>query len=569
MGLTTALYTGLSGMTTSSEAITVTGNNIANSNTTSFKAGRIAFETQISQTIRNGSAPSGDIGGINPSQVGLGVRTSGITRNFNTGSINPTGVNTDLAIEGNGFFVLNLGGVTRYTRDGSFQLDANFNLVRNGGLVQGYGVDDSYDVIEGPLGNITVPIGDGVAEATSEVRFAGNLNAGGDVATIGALATSGPLTDFATSLAATGTTLLTNLRDSGSSTLFTTGDVLTVTGVKKGGASLPDKTFEIGASNTTDSTANGTTLDDLLGFLDDIFGIDPNANATAGVTVDSSGQIVVAGNSGSVNNLEVQTGNFIVNAGGASPSLPFTFDQSQTADGESVRTTFVAYDSLGTPLTIDLTMTLVDKTTSGTTWRYDVQSEDDTDVDRVLGSGTIEFDNDGQLLTQTNPSFTINRDLTGASSPQLVTMAITGPEGTISSLTDTQSRISATSQNGSSFGTLQSFSVTEDGLVVGVYSNSLLRTLGQVTLAMFSNPQGLVETGGNLFDVTVNSGTPQIVTAGSGGSGRVVGGALELSNVDLSAEFINLISASTGFSASSRVVTTSDRLIQELLATAR
>ena len=93
--------------------------------------------------------------------------------------------------------------------------------------------------------------------------------------------------------------------------------------------------------------------------------------------------------------------------------------------------------------------------------------------------------------------------------------------------------------------------------------------MGRVVLATFTNPLGLVEKGSNLFTTSANSGSASISTPLSGGAGRTIGGALELSNVDLSQEFINLVIFSTGFSASSRVLTTSNQLIQDLLATIR
>src|SRR5690606_1529965 len=102
---------------------------------------------------------------------------------------------------------------------------------------------------------------------------------------------------------------------------------------------------------------------------------------------------------------------------------------------------------------------------------------------------------------------------------------------------------------------LEDFTISEDGTITGIFSNSLLRTLGRIPLAMFANNEGLQEMGGNLYRPTVNSGIATMVSATTGGSGKIVGRALELSNVELSDEFVNLISASTGFSASSRVVT--------------
>src|SRR4051812_23686409 len=112
MGLTTALYTGLSGLNASSQLISVTGNNIANVNTAGFKSSRADFQTQISDTLSRGSAPSGDQGGTNPMQVGLGTRVGSVTRNFADGSLQPTGLNTDMAIEGDGFFIVDVNGAT-------------------------------------------------------------------------------------------------------------------------------------------------------------------------------------------------------------------------------------------------------------------------------------------------------------------------------------------------------------------------------------------------------------------------------------------------------------------------
>ena len=141
--------------------------------------------------------------------------------------------------------------------------------------------------------------------------------------------------------------------------------------------------------------------------------------------------------------------------------------------------------------------------------------------------------------------------------------------GSVTALADVKSQVSAIGQDGSPIGTLEDFVVSEDGTIVGVFSNSLLRTLGRVPLAMFANNEGLQDVGGSLYRPTVNSGVATMVGATTGGSGKVVGRALELSNAELSDEFVNLISATTGFSASSRVVTTSDRLIQELLNVVR
>lgn len=569
MGLTTALFTAMSGMNTNSQAVNVTGHNISNVNTTAFKASRAMFETQISQTLSAGTAPTAELGGTNQAQIGLGVRMGEVTRNFNDGSLNPTGVNTDLAIEGGGFFVLNMGGQQVYTRAGSFTLNSNFNLVNpDGGVLQGFGIDDEFNILDGALVNVTIPQGAlTVAEATKSVKFKGNLNTSGDAATSGTIVRSNALVDAAVGGPATATTLLTDLEDISGNSLFTTGDVITISDAAKGDVKLLDHTFEVGASTTT-ADAFGTTLQELMDFFNNVLGIDEAADATAGVGVTAGGEIEVRGNTGSINDILLDNGNVIVNRS-SNPELPFTFTTVQAADGESVRTSFAAYDSLGTPLRIDLSLVLEEKTSSGTAWRYYVQSEDDSDVDRALGTGLLNFDNEGRLISASTQAFVIDREDTGALTPQQIELDFNNGAGALSALANSTSVVTAIDQDGSALGTLEDFSVGDDGTIVGTFSNSLQRTLGRIVLATFTNPQGLVDMGSNLFTTSANSGTASIGTPTVGGAGRTVNGALELSNVDLSQEFINLIIYSTGFSANSRVLTTGDQLIQELLATIR
>ena len=126
--------------------------------------------------------------------------------------------------------------------------------------------------------------------------------------------------------------------------------------------------------------------------------------------------------------------------------------------------------------------------------------------------------------------------------------------------------VSITQQDGSSAGSLQSFTVSQEGLLVGVYSNGRTRAIGQMALAVFANPGGLDAAGGTSFKESVNSGLPQIGTAGGGaGRGTIAAGTVEMSNVDLSQEFTNLIIAQRGFQANSRVITTSDELLQDVV----
>src|SRR5690606_14763295 len=110
--------------------------------TTAFKSSRPDFDTQILQNFGDGTSPTAERGGTNPTQIGLGTRLAGTTRNLNNGTLMLTGVSTDMSIEGGSFFVLDINGSRAYTRDGSFKIDTDQKLVNaNGGRVQGYGID--------------------------------------------------------------------------------------------------------------------------------------------------------------------------------------------------------------------------------------------------------------------------------------------------------------------------------------------------------------------------------------------------------------------------------------------
>ncbi|MEM7577023.1 MAG: flagellar hook-basal body complex protein [Planctomycetota bacterium] len=570
MALTNSLNIALTGLKAASIGIDVAGNNIANVNTTAFKKSDVTFEAQIARTLRPGSAPSGVLGGTNPAQVGLGVGLGSITQDFSTGSMEPTGSNTDAAVEGNGFFIVADGNNQRYTRNGNFSLDRDFNLVAGGGAkVQGWNIDDDYNVVEGVLDDVNIPIGVlSVAEPTTEVKFAGNLNAGGELATQGSITQFPALfSNAGATVAATAATTLAGTFLADGSAPLAGGDVITFTGATRGGADVPDATFEIGAANTTDSDDFGTTVQDLMDFLDDFLGID-QTQGTAGVTIDGTGVINVESNVGEANSIAIGDANFVVNAATV-PTTPFSFTQAQDAIGESARTSTVVYDSLGNTIQMDLSVTMVNKDSNGTQWRYFATSSEDTDIDKLLGTGLVSFNTEGELLTIDNVDVSIDRVDTGADTPLTVGIKFRDPFGAVTALVDNNSTIASVSQDGQGIGTLVDFDIAESGEITGVFSNGLLRTLGQLPLATFANNEGLSADGGWLYQATANSGAPVVVAGGTGNAGSIVGRTLELSNVELSEEFVELINMSTGYSANSRVIQTADRLLQELLATLR
>src|SRR3954447_14685051 len=143
-----SMFAAVSGLQAHQTFMDFVGNNIANVNTTGFKSGTVQFEDLLSQTMHGAGAPSSNVaGGTNPAQVGLGVRLAGIGTNFSQGASQETGRQTDFAIQGDGFFVVNQGGIRAYTRNGSFSLDGLGQLVTgDGGLLQGWQADPNGNV---------------------------------------------------------------------------------------------------------------------------------------------------------------------------------------------------------------------------------------------------------------------------------------------------------------------------------------------------------------------------------------------------------------------------------------
>jgi flagellar hook protein FlgE len=169
------------------------------------------------------------------------------------------------------------------------------------------------------------------------------------------------------------------------------------------------------------------------------------------------------------------------------------------------------------------------------------------------------------LKSSTGTTLTISRTGTGAGTPVVMKLDF----GATTSLASNSSQVVMSNQDGEAIGTLSSFSVGGDGTVSGAFTNGLTKTLGQVALASFNNTEGLINEGNNIYNSGANSGVATIGAAGGQDTGTIRSGALEESNVDISKEFINMIISSTGFSASSRVISTSNQLLTDLLNSAR
>jgi flagellar hook protein FlgE len=561
--LTSAMNTSVNALALNETAISVIGNNIANADTDGFKASTALFATQLSQTISSGSAPSSTNGGTNPQQIGLGADLAEIEADFTQGGITNTNNPSNLAIQGNGFFVLNTASGTAYTRDGDFSLNANNQLVTASGAdVQGYGVDSSFNLNTTKLQNLTIPLGNlSVAEQTTNLSIQGALIPTGTVATQGAQLLSDTLGDAGNSGAdATSSTLLTNLQDPpGTSLGIKAGDVLQFT-PQVGGATLSPVTLDVTSTST---------LGDLTSLMDGALGIqsgngvpnDPNkvpAAGQPGVNV-VNGQIQIVGNMGTVNNISFEPGDLTDNGS----ALPINFTQAESANGTSTSTNFVVYDSLGTAITVDMTAVLQSTAPGATTYRYFFTSPNNDGPSTALGTGTIVFGSSGQVVSGGTASFSVDRSGTAATNPMTVTANLSGISGIASATSG--SSLTLASQNGAAPGTLSSYAITPNGVISGTFSNGAIETLGQVVLATFTNNQGLVANGDSTYSAGTNSGPAIVSQPNSSGAGSLQAGAVEQSNTDIGSSLVDLITVSTNYQGAARVISVADQLINDLL----
>src|SRR5215211_5581106 len=200
MGLQSAMTTALTGLQAAETTIDVVGNNVANSNTAGFKESNVLFATQFLQTQSIGSGPSTSSGGTNPRQIGLGVSVAEIAPNFTQGAIQVSANPLDLAIQGDGFFILqgpNGGSQQYYTRNGQFKTNAINQLVStSGNRVMGYGINDQFVIDTNTVEPLTIPLGgSAVAQETNNVQLIGNLLPDGELSTTPGIIDSAILND--------------------------------------------------------------------------------------------------------------------------------------------------------------------------------------------------------------------------------------------------------------------------------------------------------------------------------------------------------------------------------------
>ena len=443
MAIISALYAGVSGLQVLSDAMQVISDNISNMNTVGFKASRADFSDMLSQSI-SGSALS--------SQIGRGVTLNSISTMFSQGSLQSTPIGTDLAINGNGFFVLTDGVSSYYTRAGVFRLNNDGYLVNADGYkVVGYQYDSS----------------------GQDTGMTGTLNL---------------------------SNLTTPPRQTGDGTIPGTGVTIHVN--LDSSAVTPSTAWDVDSPAATSNFSTSITIFDSLGNSHDItvyFRKEAQAVGPPAVAENTwSWHAVIDGG-------EITGGTAGTNFEGANGTLIYT--NTGALDQEVAGTI-------------------------ASSWSF---------ANGAAPAQVIGFDFGDSITTDSGTGLAGSTQFSGES------------------YTNFQSR------DGFPSGNLRSITVNEDGVITGVFSNGRTRDVGRIAVANFPNAPGLSKIGNNLLVQSYESGTVTLSSPGVGAAGKVSSSTLELSNVDLANEFVNLITLQRSYQANSRVITTGDTLLNEIV----
>ena len=533
-----SLLSGVSGLRNHQMRMDVIGNNIANINTIGFKGGRLNFSEALSQTIGLANATY-----LNPMQIGLGMKTAAIESLFSQGSLEQTGILTDLAIEGDGFFVLNAGEINVFTRAGQFFFDANGKLVNHRGLaVQGWMLTDqnkSLGLGTNNLSDISIDM-NMVSEAqeTKNIWLSGNLNAGlkttNEVWTLGsALTVGGSNADLTTEI---------NSLDQIATSLVD-GDTIEISGTNPDGSTV----------TATYTYTSGDTIQNLIDAIN---------NAFSGVTATlENGKIVLTDTEAGESSTTIRLTNGASNSGRIDLA---NFVNTVAGETGKAKTSVVVYDSLGVSHNLILEFT---KTGNEHEWTWVAKTTGD---EKILAgsSGRATFNEAGMLTSFTfdNGDTQLKLDPKNGAEILSIDLHTESGEGRMG-LTqfDSLSTISVKDQDGRAVGRLVSLTIDDKGVINGTFSNGENVSLAKIALAQVPNTGGLIHLGDGLFQASVASGPEQIKELDDKSITSIVSGALEMSNVDVSKEFTDMITTQRGFEASARVITTADQMLDELI----
>ena len=537
-----SLYSGVSGLKTHQIKMDVIGNNIANVNTTSYKAQSVTFSELMYQTTQNASGANNETGkaGVNARQIGLGVKSGATKINIETaGSSQSTGNPFDIRITGDSFFIVNDGMSNFFTRDGSFYVDGAGNLAMssNGYNVMGWGVDPTTGAIRKDTvqslqimnaENLTYP-----PEATTNAYISGIIDKNdpqvsseaGRIVSISLFDNKGYAYSAKLTMKATGeegqyTVELQDLLDS-------SGNSVKTDDIRLGSVQRIEKANTMALANGFRKDGNTLYYTDAEGVEQPINLNDPN--------LSESDKAKIAEAYGYVSFEEF--GKNYITVGGAATPLSQLFAQGNLAsamdadgniasEGRQITGGIIQYDP----------STGVLRSVNGLTNNLNLTLSFGEDPDSPFSDITVDF----------SPSSNYNNNKVSTIG------AVSG---------DTSGK-----GTGRRLGEMSGISVQNDGMIYASYDNGQTKLLGQIAVAKFSNASGLEKEGDNLYSATLNSGEFDGIGVDiSADGGYMTTGVLEMSNVDLSSEFTEMITTQRGFQANSRIITVSDTLLEELV----
>ncbi|WP_337413168.1 flagellar hook-basal body complex protein [Waltera sp.] len=554
-----SLYSGVAGLKTHQTRMDVIGNNIANVNTTAYKSSSMTFSELMSQTTQKASGANATtgVGGTNAKQIGLGVKAGAINTAITTqGSAQSTGNPFDIMITGDNFFVVSNGSENFFTRDGSFYVDGagNLAMTSTGYNVMGWGVDKTTGNIKQDTvtalrimstANMTYP-----PEATTQANISGILDENDKDVT-----------------SANGKTVNLNFFDA------------------RGYSYTAKFTFkQSGEPNTNVYSMELTKLLDSTGAEIDIsaldFGNRTQQKMETKVTLNTDAYMwdgkVLKTKDGTT---EVANLADIFNQDGS-----LITPQDDAAAQKQQKALDAIAKAYGYEGSTDEFLNLYITSAADPKQQLTMQ---DLLGNMMAGKNTDILPADGSTITMEGRYFegttvVFNKDTAklesvGGSTTNLgINAAFSQLGGNFSDITidlsectnyDNKgtSTIGATSGDGRRLGDMIGVSIQKDGMIYASYDNGMTKLLGQIATAAFANASGLEKEGDNLYSATLNSGEFDGIGVDiTAGGGYMSTGQLEMSNVDLSSEFTEMITTQRGFQANSRIITVSDTLLEEL-----
>ncbi|MDE5803492.1 MAG: flagellar hook-basal body complex protein [Lachnospiraceae bacterium] len=581
-----SLFSGVSGLKTHQTRMDVIGNNIANVNTTAYKSSSMVFSELISQTTRKASGPNAatGAGGVNARQIGLGVMGAAINMNITgQGAAQSTGNPFDIMISGSAFFIVSDGNNNFFTRDGSFYVDAGGNLAMtsNGYNVMGWQVDpETMNIKQDTVSalrimsqvNMTYP-----PEATSQAYVGGII----DKFDTDVTSSSGKAINlnFYDALGYDYTAKLVIKQSSATNEysieldkiLDAAGNEIDITGAGFGSATNQKVNNSIVLDNTAYKwngnelqTASGTSVCNLAAIFDAASTADNPVFKTDEDTTAALEELAKAyGYEGKLDdfmNLTVEL----------QPNEENGATATFTGGRFTVKQLF--YNQLNNTKP-NLLTSANEIANAPANWGLDAFDTTGRNFD-----GAVLVYDDGNLGGEKGHFAGVN----GQPTNQTVTLGLSALGGNFSDIVIDFSTSSMFDNNGTctvgatpgdlkglgmgrKLGDMSGISIQQDGMIYAAYDNGMTRLLGQIAVAEFANASGLERAGENLYSATLNSGQfdgiGKNITANGG---KMTTGQLEMSNVDLSAEFTEMITTQRGFQANSRIITVSDTLLEEL-----